>query len=107
LLRQKQKGGGGDPPAAAPPELPDEITVELDAYTPYYVKSCQAKTAAGKWVAIHHVDPDSYGAFIDEGKIAAADEIVKKVVDEYFSKHYHFKHVINGTCRMIIKKNKL
>jgi len=86
LLRQKQKGGGGVP-AAAPPDLPDEITVELDAYTPYYVKSCQAKTpptaeAAGKWVAIHHVDPHSYGAFIDDDKLATADKIVKKVVDE-------------------------
>ena len=78
LLRQKQRGGGGDPPA---PELP-EIYVELDAYTPFYVKSCQAKTAEGKWVAIHHVDPDSYGAFIDDDMLATADEIVKKVVDE-------------------------
>jgi hypothetical protein len=80
-LQQKQRGGGGEP-AAAPPELPDEITVELDAYTPYYVKSCQAKTAEGKWVSIHHVDPDTNGAFIDDDMLATADEIVKKVVDE-------------------------
>jgi hypothetical protein len=28
----------------------------------------------------------------------------KKAVDEYFENIYHFKHVINGSCRMIIKK---
>jgi hypothetical protein len=84
--RLKQRGGGGDPAAAAP-ELPDEIAIELATYTPYYVKSCRAKTqptaeAAGQWVSIHRVDPHLYGAFIDNDMLPKADEIVKKVVDE-------------------------
>jgi|LakMenEpi03Aug12_release.lakeMendotaPanAssembly.Ray.scaffolds.fasta_scaffold186377_2 O-methyltransferase len=49
---------------------------------------------------------------LQEGGLLIIDDYghwkgAKKAVDEYFSKHYHFKHVINGTCRMIIKKNKL
>tara|TARA_B110000503_G_scaffold51998_1_gene83711 strand:+ start:103 stop:903 length:801 start_codon:yes stop_codon:yes gene_type:complete len=48
---------------------------------------------------------------LQEGGILIVDDYghwsgAKKAVDEYFKNNYHFKHVINGTCRMIVKKNK-
>jgi hypothetical protein len=48
---------------------------------------------------------------LQEGGLLIIDDYgywkgAKKAVDEYFCKSYQFKHVINGTCRMIVKTNK-
>lgn len=77
----QQRGGGGA--AAAPPELP-EITITVNPYAPYVVKSCMAKTETGKYVSIQPVDPDTKSpeAAEDPDWVAQADELLKKVVDE-------------------------
>jgi hypothetical protein len=77
--RRKRRHAG--PP---PPLPPDEISLELNRYTPYYLKLCSATTEEGKYVSIHPIDPDLYSPMDagDEDWVARADAIFKKVLDE-------------------------
>jgi O-methyltransferase len=75
-----------------------------------------------KKISILRLDTDFYEStkieletlypLLQEGGLLIIDDYgywkgSKKAVDEYFCKSYQFKHVVNGTCRMIIKNKKL
>ena len=89
-----------------------------------FIKGDVAKTLKEKKnlpnkISILRLDTDFYEStkieletlypLLQEGGILIVDDYghwsgAKKAVDEYFKNIYHFKHVINGSCRMIIKK---
>jgi O-methyltransferase len=83
------------------------------------IKTLQDKKNLPKKISILRLDTDFYEStkielltlfpLLEEEGILIIDDYghwngAKKAVDEFFENNYHFKHVINGSCRMIIKK---
>jgi len=83
------------------------------------IKTLQEKKNLPNKISILRLDTDFYEStkielltlfpLLEEGGILIIDDYghwngAKKAVDEFFENNYHFKHVINGSCRMIVKK---
>jgi len=83
------------------------------------VKTLKDKKNLPSKIALLRLDTDFYEStkielevlypLLQDGGILIIDDYgywrgARKAVDEYFSNIPHFKHVINHTCRMIIKK---